>query len=306
MSRNAKVGLVALVAVLIGIVLLGCAATAVGAALPGLGAGLGRKVAIVRVEGPISLASGNTWLLSTSATDRRVIADLHKAEADPSVAAILLYVNSPGGSVVASDEIYRAVKGCKKPVVAYFAEVAASGGYYISCGAKRIVAHPDTMTGSIGVISEIVMAKGLLDKLGVTVETVKSGPAKDMGSPARPLTPEEREILQGLIDEAYQNFVDVVAAGRNLPREQVLRLADGRVYSGRQALELGLVDQLGSMDDAVMAAGGLAGLKGVPQTKEMRSQASLMEVLLGAITKPDPVSALQQRLYPSLEYRLAP
>ena len=264
------------------------------------------KVAVVRVEGPIVSASAVGWSFSSAAADERVIADLERADSDRSIAAIVLHINSPGGSVVASDGIYRAIKQVSKPVIAYLGETAASGGYYIACGADVIISHPATITGSIGVISDVINAKQLFDKLGIEIQVIKSAEAKDMGSPTKPLTEEERAILQALVDEAYQDFVDVVATARGLPREEVLRVADGRVFSGRKAVELGLVDQVGTMDDAVRVAAERAGIKGEPQVVEISAGPSLWQVLMSSASD---ISALLQTggiAGPRLEYRLAP
>jgi protease-4 len=170
------------------------------------------------------------------------------------VKGVLLRINSPGGTVPTSQEIngeLLALRSKNKPVVASMADVAASGGYYIACGADKIVAQPGTLTGSIGVIFNSINVKVLADKVGVQPQVVKSGLFKDIGSPFRPFTPEEKELLKGIIDDSYDQFVQVVSKGRNLPVDTVKKLADGRVYTGRQALKLGLVDQLGGYDTSL-------------------------------------------------------
>jgi protease-4 len=148
-------------------------------------------------------------------------------------------------------------------------DVAASGAYWIAAGADRIVADPATVTGSIGVLIETIQVTGLYGKIGVNKEVVKSGPFKDMGSESRPMTAEERTILQKMVDDIYDQFVDRVAQGRNMRREQVLVLADGRVFTGRQAKSAGLVDELGDFRDAVREAGRLAGIKGEPEVTDL-------------------------------------
>jgi protease-4 len=179
------------------------------------------------------------------------------------VKAVLLELNTPGGSVVASAQIHQAVlqlRRAGKPVVALLTEVAASGGYYVAAGADRIVTDPSTLTGSIGVIVVLPNLEEFNRRVGLRTVVFKSGRFKDMGNPARALTAEEAALFQKLVDEAYGRFVDVVAQGRRMDRTRVLRLADGRVYTGAQAYRLGLVDALGSFDDAVSTALQLARL----------------------------------------------
>jgi protease-4 len=187
---------------------------------------------------------------------------LSRAEADGFVKAVVLRIESPGGSAAASQEIAAEVLRFKektgKPVVVSMGDVAASGGYYISVYADRIVANPATLTGSIGVISELIYIEGLLEKLGLEMEIIKAGEHKDMG--IRPLTDEERQIMQAITNDLYEQFVGAVAEGRNLPPETVRNLATGQLYTGGQALELGLVDELGGLDRAIEVAGELAGV----------------------------------------------
>ncbi len=237
--------------------------------------------------------------------------DDEQAEEDRRVKAIILRINSPGGSVVGSDEIYRALRQLKKPVVASMAEVAASGGYYIACGADYIIANPNTFTGSIGVIAQIPNAAELFDKLGIEAVILRSGPRKAEGNIFEKLSPEAREILQRLIDEAFETFVQVVAEGRDMSVEEVRELADGRVYNGRQALALGLIDALGDLDDAIEKAKELGGIRGEPRIIEYRRPPSLWETLLGAASWLGRVPPFLQELTglsgvpngPILEYR---
>jgi protease-4 len=195
----------------------------------------------------------------------RVREELKKAEKDPRVKAIVLRINSPGGTVTASDIIYREIQAFKTrtglPVVAVMLDVAASGGYYVALAADRIIAHPTSVTGSIGVLMVTVNAHGLLEKVGVTASTIKSGPRKDMGSPLRDLTPEERAIFQTVIDELHAQFVARVVERRGIPAATARDLADGRVYTAPQALAEQLVDRVGYMADAVEAARQAAGLE---------------------------------------------
>lgn len=229
------------------------------------------KVALIDIEGTI-LNTRETSLFGKGDNPTALAVEkLHKAAEDPRVKAVVLRINSPGGGVTASDILYREVLKVRngdaekktegKPVVAFIMDVGASGGYYIACGANEILAEPTTITGSIGVIMLTFNAKGLLDKVGVDTDAIKSGPKKDAGSPFRPLNREEREVFQGMITEFHNRFVDVVAAGRpKLSRETVCRLADGRVYSGCQAEKLGLIDKTGSLDDGISRAKDLAGI----------------------------------------------
>lgn len=240
-------------------------------------------VAVIPVMGTI-LAGGGEWPLPTQSIvySDRVVQDIQHAEDDPAVAAIVLEINSPGGSVVGSVDIYQAVRAAQKPVVASIGEMGASGGYYIACGADRIVVRPASITGSIGVIMEMLNASQLASKLGVTLEVIKTGPYKDQGSWHRPLTAEERALLQGMLDEAYEDFIRVIVEGRELNEEQVRAIADGRILSGRQAVRLGLADREGSLQDAISLAGELAGLS-APQEIRYERKPGLFEFLLGAL-----------------------
>jgi protease-4 len=188
----------------------------------------------------------------------RVREELKKAEEDKQVRALIVRINSPGGTVTASDIIYREILSFKertgRPVVAIMLDVAASGGYYLALAADTIVAHPTTVTGSIGVIMLSVNAEGLMQKLGVAAVTIKSAEHKDMGSPFRTLTPEEREVFQAVIDDLQRQFLAKVIAHRKLTPETARKLADGRVYTADQALAHGLVDKIGYMSDAVAIA----------------------------------------------------
>lgn len=191
--------------------------------------------------------------------------ELTKAAKDEKIKAVVVRINSPGGTVTASDILYhelREFKIKKKiPVIASMMDVAASGGYYLAMAADNILVHPSTVTGSIGVIMLTVNARGLLEKVGVEASAITSGPRKDMGSPFRVMTPEERGIFQSVIDSFYQRFLAVVQEGRpNLSAEQIRKLADGRIYSGDQAKAAGLIDEIGYLEDAVELAKKKAGL----------------------------------------------
>ncbi len=191
-----------------------------------------------------------------------------------SVKAIVFRVESPGGGVAASQEIYEEVKktrGIGKPVVVSMGSAAASGGYYVSCAADRIVANPGTLTGGIGVIAQFPNLKPLMDKIGIEWTTIKSGKLKDVGSPFRSATETEKKYFQSLIENTYDQFVDAVSAERHLSRDKVVKYADGRVFTGKQAATLGFVDTLGTYQDAIAIAGRLGGIHGEPRVvKELR------------------------------------
>lgn len=198
---------------------------------------------------------------------KKTIEQLTAFHENSAIKAIVLRVDSPGGGVGPSQEIHDEVKriDADKPVVVSMGSVAASGGYYIAVPARQIFANPGTITGSIGVIMEFTNFQELLEKIGLHSQVVKSGKHKDIGSPVRPMTDEDRTILQGLIDDVHSQFIDSVAAGRHLDPQKVRVLADGRIFTGRQARALGLVDELGSFDAAVRRAGELGGIDGKPE-----------------------------------------
>lgn len=229
----------------------------------------GERVAVIAVSGLIS-------------DSEPIIEQLKRFGKDDSVKAIVLRIESPGGGVGPSQEIYEEVKKAraKKPVLASMGALAASGGYYIACGAQRVYANPGTITGSIGVIMPFMNVKDLVEKLGVKGMTVKSGAFKDMGSPLRDMTPQERDLLQSVVDNVHMQFVNAVATGRNLKREDVLRIADGRIFSGEQARELGLVDVLGNLEDAITDAGKMGKIAGEPKVvTSPKKKISFLELL---------------------------
>ncbi len=228
-------------------------------------ASIGNAVAIVELKGTIVSGNGPRRVQSGVVYVENVIEDLRAAEADPAVRAVVIEINSPGGGVVASADIHAAVREMTKPVVATMVDVGASGGYYVAAGAQRILVRPSTITGSIGVIATFVNADGLFDKLGIEQQVVKTGPYKDQGSLYRPLTEEELEMLQALLEDSLDRFIDAIAEGRDMPEQRVRRLADGRIMSGRQAVDLGLADEEGNLDDAVRIAAELGGIVGEPR-----------------------------------------
>lgn len=222
------------------------------------------KVLLIELSGLIS-SQESGGLVEQPNLVARLKEELTRAGEDQAVGAIVLRINSPGGTVTASDIMYHELKifreKHKVPIIASIMDIGASGGYYVAAAADQIMVHPSTVTGSIGVIMLTMDAHGLLDKVGVEARAVTSGPKKDMGSPFRAMTPEERAIFQSVIDAFYERFLAVVKEGRpNLSIEQIRKLADGRIYSGDQAKALGLVDSIGYLDDAVELAKHQAGL----------------------------------------------
>ncbi len=234
-----------------------------------LSVGGGGAVALVKIEG----------LLVTSDS---VVEELNDYADDRSIKAIVLRIDSPGGGVVASQEIYNAVRNAKKEgklIVASMGSVAASGGYYVAAAADKIVANPGTLTGSIGVKMEFANVEKLLEKIGVKGMVVKAGEYKDVGSPFRDMTEQEKKLLQGVIDDVHGQFIDAVAEGRGLPAADVKAIADGRIFTGRQALAIKLVDQLGDLADSIQLAGTLAGIKGKPRIVEKKKKIPFLDYL---------------------------
>jgi len=253
----------------------------------------GDRVAVVEVFGTI-----------TNPYD--IIRQLKKYGEDGSIPTIVLHINSPGGGVAASQEIYEEINKVRdkgKKVVASLSAVAASGAYYIACAADTIVANPGTLTGNIGVIFEWPMLSELMRKLGVKLEVIKSGDMKDVGSIGRPITPREREMLQGVIDDTYNQFVEVVSRERGLPVEDVIELADGRIFTGNQAKELGLVDLIGDFEDAIQIAAEMGGIEGKPKTiRERVRRVSWWERLTDRMEKLAGTLEEDQNM-PKLDYR---
>ncbi len=249
---------------------------------------LGEAVAIVYVEGPIVAGKPSSeFAVSDAAYSETIVKHLRSAQTNPAVKAVVLRVASPGGSVVAAREIYDAVMEIRArgtSVVASFGEVAASGGYYVAAGADKIYAHPATLTGSIGVLAIFPNLEGLTEKIGVKMIVIKSGPSKDHSAGYRDLTVAERATWQTMIDEIYGDFVNVVAQGRRLDEERVRQLADGRVYTGKQAKQVGLVDELGNLDAAVDAAAKLGKISGTPRRIEFRQTPGLFGGLASALS----------------------
>ncbi len=270
------------------------------------------RVVVIKIDGIIGL--DDSGFLGGS-THEDLLSQIRQAAKDPLVKSVVLRVESPGGGVVASSEIHSALQElhtAEKFLVVSMGNVAASGGYYVAAPADLIYANPDTITGSLGVIISSVNYEETFDKLGLRQVVYKSGKYKDILSPARDATQEEEEILQTFVDEAYQGFVDIIVAGRDLSREEVLNLADGRIYSGRQAQELGLIDELGNQKEAIEAAKTLAGLPEDALVVRYRYSNSLQSLLLSKLEErqqpADPlgIREITQQQVPSLEYRMLP
>ncbi len=254
--------------------------------------GMGKRVAIVDVHGVIR----NSY---------DIIRQLRKYAKDSSIPAVVIHIDSPGGGAAASQEIYEEINKLRqegKKVVASLGSIGASGGYYVACAADTIVVNPATLTGSIGVILQFPVAEELFKKIGVKFEVIKRGEVKDMGSVAKSMTERERKSLQSVVDDTYDQFVDVVAESRGMKKEEVLKIADGSVFTGRQAKELGLVDELGNLQDAIKIAGEMAGIEEFPKTvKERKRKISWFDLLTQKAKELLPLDQSSQ-LMPQLEY----
>jgi len=230
----------------------------------------GEKVGVIRIEGVIT-------------DSRETIEELRRFRDNPSIKAVVLRIDSPGGGVVPSQEIHaellKARKDGRLKVVASMGNLAASGGYYIAVATDKIVANPGTLTGSIGVIMELANVQGLLEKVGVQSVVIKSGRYKDLASPFRAMSAEDRALLQSVLDDVHDQFIRAVATGRALKVEQVRDLADGRIFTGRQARTAKLVDELGDLQDSIKLAARLVGIEGEPRVVEPRKRFSFRDLL---------------------------
>jgi len=221
-----------------------------------------RSIPLIEVKGEIS-------------ESKDVIKNLEKVRKNRLIKGVVIYLNTPGGAVVPCQEIVDEIDRLQdeeKIVVASLGTVAASGGYYIASTADRIVANPGTITGSIGVIMQLPSVEELTKKIGIEMRVIKSRKYKDIASPFRKMEKDERELLQDVVNDVYDQFVDEVVKSRGIERDSVMKIADGRIFSGKKAKELGLVDTLGSLEDAIMIAGELAGIKGKPTVIELKER----------------------------------
>ncbi len=245
------------------------------------------KIAVIYVDGVIATGRGQVGLFTEGGGTDGLIRQLHAARDDASVKAIVLRINSPGGTVPGSQEVGEELKKLRatgKPVITSMADMAASGGYWLAACTDKIYANPSTITGSLGVYMPYSNWEELYKKIGVRQEKIKSGPHKDILSPDRQLTTEERAILQVMVDDMYNQFVEVIADGRHMDPARVRQLADGRIYTGRQAKELGLVDEMGNMYDAIEGAAEMVGIQGNHEVIEFGKKNTL-EALFGAQDK---------------------
>ena len=221
----------------------------------------GKKVGVIKISGPI-IAS------------EQINSKLEKFKNRNDISAIVIRIDSPGGLVAPTQEIFEKVKSVRdvKPIVSSMATVAASGGYYIALGSDSLIANPGTIVGSIGVIMNYPIATELLDKVGIKFETVKSGGLKDVGSYSREVTEADRRHLNEMVTNMHNQFIAVVEENRDMDRSEIIKLADGRVFTGLQSKDLGLVDMLGTFDDAINIAGILGNIKGKPKTVELNKK----------------------------------
>jgi len=288
---------------------VGCAALGFAIAASGAQpatAGFGPAVGIIRVEGPILPGRGTGGLGGPVALSETIVEQIEQAHDDPNIRAVVLRIDSPGGGVVASDEIHHALLSMDKPLVVSMGTLAASGGYYVAATADYIYATPHTLTGSIGVISEFITAEELLDELGVEIVIIAAGDLKDFGTPTRHMTEEERAYWQALIDRTHEAFIQVVAQGRGMDVERVRAIADGRVFTGEEAVELGLVDEIGYFEDAIAKAAELGGISGEPRVVELAPEPGLLEALYGYQAQQHPMAPLEvlhQLTLPTLQFR---
>jgi len=268
------------------------------------------KVVTVPLRGMILLEESNGGLFSTVSPAQIALMSIKRATHDPKVRGLILEVDSGGGGITASDVLYKALLDFREAapdrrIVAVFYDVAASGAYYVSLAADHIVAHPTSITGSIGVLMQSLNAKSLAEKIGIKDVTIKSGENKDMLNPFDEVSQEQVALLQGMIDDMHDRFIGLVADERELPLEQVRMLADGRIYTSQQALDLGLIDEIGYWEDAQAAA---AGLLGVAQVKVYRyEQAGGLSALFRSAAGLDPLrSVLERSSRPRLMYLWQP
>jgi len=261
------------------------------------------KIALINIEGEITNSRSSVFY-------RRGMVDewidqLKQAERDENVKAIILNINSPGGPVIDADILYMKIRDLakKKVVVALLDRVAASGGYYVACAANKIISHPLTLTGSIGVVMDYINLQGLLEKkLGVEMGVIKSGRYKDIGSPFRPMDTSERKMLQELVDAAHRRFVENISTSRRIPVKKLAPICDGRIYSGEQAKELGLVDELGTLDEAIEIARNLSGIKRAKVVEYYTPPLRLIDYIFGKMQENTKLTEIPRIPEPVLKY----
>lgn len=260
--------------------------------------GFGERVGVITISGVITSAGTETLFGGRVGGARATMRQLRRAAEDDSIKAVVLRINSPGGSPAASQEIYREVARLaeEKPVVVSMGDVAASGGYYVASPAQRIVANGSSVTGSIGVQMAYMQYFELMEKIGLEGGVLTTGPYKDTGSPLREMREDERALLQGILDDMYDQFVRDVAEGRGMDDESVRELANGRIFTGEQAVEAGLVDELGNFHHAVEIAGELGGIVGEPRIRDMHTPTGVFD-LFGVLSRSAWQTAIERLLY---------
>ena len=270
----------------------------------------GDSISVISLNGVIGEEESSLGTSSSGITISDVKTLLNEAKSDPSK-ALIIEINSPGGAVEPTQEIYDAIESFKKEtgkkVYVWMRGEAASGGYYISCAADKIIAMPTTLTGSIGVIMELVNYEGLLEKIGVKEVVIKSGKFKDMGSPVREMTPQEKKMLQDIIDETYQQFFSVVENARKIPASQLKEIAQGQVFTGIQAKKLHLVDAIGNFQFVVDTIKKDLNLKGTPKIIRHTVKKSILSSLLGEKSSIEKELGIINGLKPmKLQYMMEP
>ncbi len=243
--------------------------------------GFGEKVAVIPLYGTIAVSQDSGVLGGQGTTPKGFKEMLKRAGRDSSVKAVVIEINSPGGSVVASDEIARALEEFEKPTVAWIGEVGASGAYYVASSCDYIVADQAGIVGSIGVISIFPEYSRLLEKIGVNMTVIKGGEFKDFSTGFRPMADEEKEMMEDIVEEIYEQFLDVVAESRGLSKTEVASIADGRIYTGKKAKELNLVDEVGGRDRAIEIAANMGGIEGEPSYVEYKKSVGFFEEVMG-------------------------
>jgi protease-4 len=289
-------GLIFLGLIFVGISFMFFAAVLKSAGGEYVSTGSGDKVAVVEI---------NDVIMSSEKT----VEQIKKFRQDKSIKAIIIRMNTPGGGVAASQEIYEEVKKTRdsgKIIVVSMGSLAASGGYYISMGSSLIVANPGTLTGSIGVIAQFVGIKDLAEKLGINQTVIKSGELKDAGNPFRDMNEKDKAYFQDVVDNSFGQFLDVVSKERKMDKEKLMQYANGRVFTGLQAKEYGLIDSLGTFEDAIRITSRMAGIEGEPRIVREKKRLSLFETLLGSTV--EDVTAIKQKLFeePILQYKFSP
>ena len=275
-------------------VLIGIANVIGGNSLTGAG-GSGEKIAIVEIAGFIG-------------DSRDIVRQIRSFREDKTVQGIILRIDTPGGAVAPSQEIYDEVlrSRSKKPIYASMGSVAASGGYYIAAGAEKVYANPGSLTGSIGVIMAFTNFEGLMKKVGVRPEVIKAGKFKDTGSPGRGMSKKERKYLQAVVKDVHEQFIEAVTKGRNMTASQAKQLADGRIFTGRQALGLKMVDELGGLEDAISSMGKRLGIEGRPHVIQEVEQETLMDWLMKNQVSDSLKTATLTQDFPRLQFLWTP